>query len=317
MTADPADLSVAELRRRLLEGEGAVSSQLLRKLRRDPRQGVRQLAAVLEKRQRVERQERQRLTRLLHFEKVLWESGLERVAGVDEAGVGPLAGPVVAAAVVFPPGTEIAGVDDSKRLTAEQREALEERIRERAAGIGIGRAEVEEIDRLNVYQAALLAMRRAVEALPEPPQHLLVDAREVPEVEIPQNRFDKGDGLSFSIAAASILAKTHRDRLLDEIDRLHPGYGFGRHKGYATPEHQEAIQRLGPCAVHRLSYDFLRELEGELSAAFYRLRQRLAGPISRGVLEAVELDLERLGGRLSAQERAKLRTLVSRRRRRL
>jgi ribonuclease HII len=317
MSTDPSRLSIAELRRRFVDGAEPLPPQALKKLRRDARQGARRIAAALERRRRAERDERLRLERLLHFERVLWESGVERVAGVDEAGVGPLAGPVAAAAVVFPPGTEIAGVDDSKRLTAEEREGLEVEIRERAIGIGIGCAEVEDIDRLNVYQASLVAMRRAVEALPEPPQHLLVDAREVPEVEIPQNRFDQGDGLSFSIAAASIVAKTWRDRRMEELDRLHPGYGFARHKGYATPEHQEAIRRRGPCPIHRSSYGYLRELQGECSEAFYRLRERLDGVSDPEELVWVEGELERLGDALPPEERAKLRTLLARRRRRI
>ncbi|HSL82653.1 MAG TPA: ribonuclease HII, partial [Thermoanaerobaculia bacterium] len=233
MARTTTHLSVEELRRRFVQGGEPVSGQLLNRLRRDRRHGVRQIHDLLRRRLEREREERLRLNAMLNFERVLWKSGVTRIAGVDEAGVGPLAGPVVAAAVVFPPGAELAGVDDSKLLSPERREELAEEIRSRAA-VAVGLAEVGEIDRLNVYHAALLAMRRAVEALPEPPEHLLVDAREVPEVPCPQNRFDKGDGINFSIAAASIVAKTHRDRLMAELDRRHPEYGFARHKGYGT-----------------------------------------------------------------------------------
>ncbi|HUF78861.1 MAG TPA: ribonuclease HII, partial [Thermoanaerobaculia bacterium] len=234
MPTDPSRLSIEELRRRFVQDGEAASGQFLNRLRRDRRRAARQLHDLLRRRQERERAERLRLDSMLNFERVLWRSGLSRIAGVDEVGIGPLAGPVVAAAVVFPPGVEIAGVDDSKRLDPERREALAAEIRSSGAAIGIGVAEVAEIDRLNVFHAGCLAMRRAVEALPEPPQHLLVDARELPELAIPQNRFDKGDGIDFSIAAASIVAKTHRDRLMVGLARRHPEYGFARHKGYGT-----------------------------------------------------------------------------------
>jgi ribonuclease HII len=307
-----SDLSVAEIRSRCLEDEGAVSAQVLGTLKRDPRRGVRQLYEVLKRRQERERQERLRLDAMLNFERVLWKSGVERVAGVDEAGVGPLAGPVVAAAVVFRPGSEIAGVDDSKRLDPAQREALAAVIRERAAGVGVGVATVAEIDRVNIYHAALLAMRRAVEALPQPPQHLLVDARQVPGVEVPQNPFDKGDGINFSIAAASIVAKTHRDALMVELDRRHPAYGFARHKGYGTAEHQDAIRRHGPCEAHRCSYPVLRELCGELSDLFYALRGRLGEIADRRALGRFERELRERCDELAEEEARKLKLMVRR-----
>src|SRR5262249_37818535 len=133
--------------------------------------------------------ERVRLDGMLNFERVLWKSGVKSIAGVDEVGVGPLAGPVVAAAVVFPPGTELAGIDDSKRLDPEQRAKMEIAIRSTGAAIGIGMADIGEIDRINIYQAALLAMRRAIEALPSMPEHVLTDARTIPGISVPQNSF--------------------------------------------------------------------------------------------------------------------------------
>ena len=226
---------------------------------------MRQIYATLKKRYERDSAERTRLDAMLNFERVLWRAGVQHIAGVDEVGMGPLAGPVIAAAVVFPPHTELHGIDDSKKLDLEQRVDAERRIRAVASGIAIGRAEVAEIDTVNIYHAGLLAMRRAVEALPIRPQHVLVDARNIPGVDVPQNCFNKGDGLDFSIAAASIVAKVHRDRLMDELAREHPEYGFERHKGYCTPEHQDAIRRLGPCAIHRTSFTFIRELRGEYS----------------------------------------------------
>ena len=308
-----AELSVDDIRRRFLDSGAPVSPQALARLRRDPRQGVRRLYAQLRARYERQRGEERRLDAMLHFERVLWKSGVRRIAGVDEVGVGPLAGPVVAAAVVFPPGVEVAGVDDSKRLDPETREELAAEIRRRAAAVTLGVAEVAEIDRVNVYHAGLLAMRRAVEALPEPPQHILVDARDIPGVAAPQNRFDKGDGINYSIAAASIVAKVHRDALMVELDARYPGYGFARHKGYSTPEHQEAIRRLGPSDVHRLSYPFLRELCGEFSALFYELRERLAGVASHGELSRLEDEVAKRCTGLAEEEQRKLKLMLGRR----
>jgi ribonuclease HII len=224
-----------------------------------------------------------------------------------------MAGPVVAAAVWFPPGTEIDGIDDSKKLDREAREALAVEIRARAGGIGIGVAEVPDIDSMNVYRAALEAMRRAVTALPQAPQHLLVDARRVPDVPWPQNTFVKGDGIDFSIAAASIVAKTTRDRMMVELDRRYPGYGLAKHKGYCTAEHQDAVRRLGPSPIHRRSYPFLRELCGGYSPRFYELAERLAWPTAPDVLADVERALESERHGLAEEEHRKLRLTLSRR----
>jgi ribonuclease HII len=228
-------------------------------------------------------------------------------------GVGPLAGPVVAAAVMFAPDTDIAGVDDSKRLDPATRTRLAGEIRAKASGLALGIASVEEIDRLNIYHAALLAMRRAVDALPRRPQHLLVDARTVPGIDIPQNMFDKGDGINFTIAAASIIAKTERDRMMEAIDREHPGYGFASHKGYGTSEHRDALRRLGPCAVHRMSFPVIHELRGEYSALFYVLRHQLEAAHTRIALGEVESALRANLDELADQECRKLRVLVARR----
>lgn len=313
MAVDPSQLSLAEIEERFLRRGESATSHFLKKLQRDRRQGARRLHAALARRRERQRDEERRLTALLHFERLLWRSGLRHLAGVDEAGMGPLAGPVVAAAVVFPPEVSIAGIDDSKRLDAGQRDELEGEIRRQATGVGIGLAAVAEIDELNVYQAGLVAMRRAVEALPVHPQHLLVDARRIPDCDVPQSAFEKGDGLNFSIAAASILAKTHRDRLMEELDARYPRYGFAQHKGYATPEHQEAIRRHGPSPVHRCSYTFLKELCGEYSERFYELQERLVGAAGRRELARFEDDLTALREELPEAEYKKLRLTLGRR----
>jgi ribonuclease HII len=306
-------LSVDEIRERYALADARVSPQTLNKLKRDPRQGVRQIYATLRKRYERDSAERTRLDAMLNFERVLWRAGVQHIAGVDEVGMGPLAGPVIAAAVVFPPHTELHGIDDSKKLDLEQRVDAERRIRAVASGIGIGRAEVAEIDTINIYHAGLLAMRRALEALPIRPQHVLVDARSIPGVEVPQNCFNKGDGLDFSIAAASIVAKIFRDRVMDELAHAHPEYGFERHKGYCTPEHQDAIRRLGPCAIHRTSFTFLRELRGEYSTLFYDLKQRLDSAATAADLEAIDEELGSCRSALADSEQRKLRLVLSRR----
>ena len=308
-----ARLSVDEIRERYAHADKPLSAQALSKLKRDPRHGVQLIYAALKKRYERDSAERTRLDAMLNFERVLWRAGVQHVAGVDEVGMGPLAGPVIAAAVVFPPHTELHGIDDSKKLDVEQRVDAERRIRAAASGIAIGRAEVAEIDTVNIYHAGLLAMRRAVEALPMRPQHVLVDARSIPGVDVPQNCFDKGDGLDFSIAAASIVAKVHRDRLMDELAREHPGYGFERHKGYCTPEHQDAIRRLGPCPIHRTSFTFIRELRGEYSTLFYDLKRRLDAAAAAAELEALDEELAASRGALSESEQRKLKLVSSRR----
>jgi ribonuclease HII len=190
----------------------------------------------------------------LGFEEALWSAGLQHVAGIDEAGRGPLAGPVVAAAVIFPRGCLIDGVDDSKKLTHSRREELLGTIRERAIAIGVGVVDHLEIDRINILQATFSAMHIAIANLSVVPDHLLVDGNRFSANGLPFSTIIDGDALCHAIAAASIVAKVTRDRIMVEQDRLFPGYGFVRHKGYGTPEHRAAIARLGLCPIHRRSF---------------------------------------------------------------
>ncbi|WP_028387663.1 ribonuclease HII [Legionella fairfieldensis] len=174
------------------------------------------------------------------------------VAGVDEVGRGPLAGPVVTAAVILQAPVE--GVTDSKKLTEAKRKQLAIKIKQEALCFAYGRAEVEEIDRLNIHHATLLAMKRAIEALPIQPASVLVDGLHVPAVMMPCQAIVKGDSLVQAIGAASILAKVLRDTEMEEMDLLYPGYGFAAHKGYPTAIHLHRLQEIGPCAIHRKSY---------------------------------------------------------------
>jgi len=289
-----------------------VSPAILRKLQRDPRTGARRLYKVLAKRYNEQKKERNRLDAMLHFERLLWKAGIQHIAGVDEVGMGPLAGPVVAAAVVFSPGTEIAGIDDSKALDEETRERLDKEIRCKASALALGVVEVEEIDRINIYHAGIRAMQLALLNLPVTPQHILVDSRTIPGFAQPQNSFDKGDGIDFSIASASIVAKVFRDRLMTELDVQYPGYGFASHKGYATPEHQRAIKELGPCPIHRRSFDYIRELRGEYCDLYYSLKTRGYACTSRAELSQWEKDMNAADEKLSVNENKKLHLLAGR-----
>lgn len=183
-----------------------------------------------------------------------WRSHGLLVAGVDEAGRGPLAGPVVAAAVMLDERQPIDGLADSKALTARRRDRLFDEIRAKALACCIAQASVEEIDRLNILNATLLAMQRAVAGLRLVPRHVLVDGNRLPALPMPAQALVKGDARVAEIAAASILAKVHRDRLCAELDAQFPDYRFGTHKGYPTAEHLAVLAALGPCAAHRLSY---------------------------------------------------------------
>ncbi len=198
----------------------------------------------------------QRWQRMSQIEEQLRREGIELIAGVDEAGRGPLAGPVAAAAVILPPDAWLPGLNDSKKLSEKQRLELEPRIKEQAVAWNVTLIDHLTIDRINILQATKLGMRQAIAALSPAPSYLLVDGFELDGVDLPQQGLIKGDARSVSIAAASVLAKTARDRLMLEYDALYPGYGFARHKGYPTAEHKEALRRLGPCPIHRLTFKY-------------------------------------------------------------
>jgi ribonuclease HII len=255
-------LPLAELKARLLAENATVPNGLLEVLTNDARRGARDLAGRIRARRQANQAEGQRLRQLLKYEQELWQEGCALIAGVDEVGVGPLAGPLVAGAVILPRAYKLRELDDSKKLDGATRERLAEQLKAEAVAWGIGMAEVEEIDRLNVYHAGLLAMRRAVEALTQPPEFVLVDARTIPGLMIPQRGIVRGDCLSASIAAASILAKTTRDALMEEFERQYPGYGFASHKGYSTPEHCRALRTCGASPIHRRSFRPVREALG-------------------------------------------------------
>ena len=237
----PRPATLAELRRLYVTEGQPLPSEVARALAADPRAGAKAILDAIERRRSANRAEGQRLRKMLTYERLRWAQGTQLVAGVDEAGMAPLAGPVTAAAVILPVGARIRRVDDSKKLDPATRDELAVEIKARALAWAIGEVCPAEIDELNIYHAGLLAMRRAVEGLDPSPEALLVDARRIPGVPQPQEPLIKGDTRSLSIAAASILAKTTRDRKMVAYDREYPGYGFARHKGYPVRAHKEAL----------------------------------------------------------------------------
>ncbi len=256
-----ADLNAAKLRQmsiakieELEKNSSSSDKALQRLLELDERIGVRRLAIRHSRRFAREEAEKERLQRLLELERRFWAVGTEWVAGVDEVGRGCLAGPVVAAAVVFPPDVVIPGLNDSKKLTPEKRELLQEQIRHQAVAVGLGLVEAREIDKLNILHASLRAMRLALANLGLAPGQVLIDGNRSPGSPFPELAVVEGDARSLSIAAASVVAKVHRDRLMVECGQEYPQYGFASHKGYGSAAHLKALKEHGPCSLHRHSF---------------------------------------------------------------
>lgn len=223
-------------------------------MERDHRASVKKLLEGVDKRIHKINELRWKFCEMQQYEKKLKINGCHVIAGLDEAGRGPLAGPVVAAAVVLGDGFDVLGIDDSKKLSASQRENLYEKIVLKSKAYGIGMASVEEIDKYNILNATKMAMARAIENLGIYPEHLLIDAVKLDDIAVDQTPLIKGDQKSLSIAAASILAKVTRDRLVDELSDTYPEYGFEQHKGYGTKAHCEAILKYGPTRLHRKTF---------------------------------------------------------------
>lgn len=207
--------------------------------------------------------EKVRLTAMSLYENQALKEGCQLIAGLDEAGRGPLAGPVAAAAVILPPGFFLPGVDDSKKITSQLRTELSVAIKQQAVAWAVGFAFPVYIDEINILNATRQAMSAAVRELQVKPDLLLIDALKITDIHIRQQSIIKGDSLSISIACASILAKVERDAAMEVYADLYPGYGFARHKGYATREHMQALTRLGPCPIHRRSFEPVKSMVGE------------------------------------------------------
>ena len=241
--------------------EAAPTVEELDALAQDSRSGVRRLVERYHAKRENEHKEIERLQTMHHFEHEAKKLGYTMIAGVDEVGRGPLAGPVMAAAVILPPDFYLPGLNDSKLMTAMKRAELYEQITQKAMAWSIGSGEVAEIDHVNIFVASKRAMFRAVMTLPVKPDYVMVDALHLEDLPYPQQGIIGGDAKSVSIAAASIVAKVTRDRWMCEMDKVFPGYGFAVHKGYPTTEHRRAIEILGICPLHRKSFTLQHKKE--------------------------------------------------------
>ena len=226
----------------------------LDEFRDDGRSGVIKLIEKYEKRYEAYLREMERLEEISAFEKELRSKGYRLIAGIDEVGRGPLAGPVITAAVILPENCRIEGINDSKKLSAAKREQLAEKIKAEAAAYAFGAASPEEIDDINILQATYRAMAKAIGALMPKPDFVLADAVTIPGIAVPQRGIIHGDARSISIGAASIIAKVERDAMMSAYDQVYPGYGFDRNKGYGSSEHIQALKEMGPCPIHRRSF---------------------------------------------------------------
>jgi len=255
---DLSNLTIEKIKK-IVNDSTEADGDLILALLNDSRSGVREIHRRLMRARSAVAAERQRLARMLLYEDDLKARGIHPVAGVDEVGRGPLAGPVVAAAVILPDDTCLTDLNDSKKLTAAKREVLAGQIKKTALAWAVGVSSVAEIFEQNIHRAGLKAMLRAVLGLELKPVHVLVDGFKIGLLECPQTPIIEGDSLSASIAAASIIAKVTRDRMMDSYHELYPQYGFNRHKGYGTPEHLAALARFGPCPIHRAGFRPVQE----------------------------------------------------------
>lgn len=244
--------SIAEIRKELSALSLEQLPEAIGLYESDERKGVQKMLQSFRRHLQKLEEEKQRIEELCRYEK---EYGQYRwICGIDEVGRGPLAGPVVAGAVILPKDSRILYINDSKKLSPQKREELFDIIKKEAVAVGIGMATHERIDEINILQATYEAMRSAITQLDVQPDLLLNDAVTIPRVDIPQVPIIKGDAKSISIGAASIIAKVYRDRMMEEYDKIYPGYGFASNKGYGSKEHIQALKQLGPCPIHRKSF---------------------------------------------------------------
>ena len=232
----------------------AILKDIIQHLYKDKRKGARDLCNFAQRLIETQIEMAKHLQEMLFYEKDLSKKGYRLIGGLDEVGRGPLAGPVVAGCVILDPDVPIPGVDDSKKLSASQRKSLYFEIKEKALAISIGIVDNETIDRVNILQASLEAMCRAVKGILIKPDYLLIDGQFRPQLDFSMQTITAGDSKSLSIAAASIIAKVTRDKIMDELDEIYPQYGFSRNKGYPTREHVSALKKHGPCEIHRKTF---------------------------------------------------------------
>ena len=246
--------SIAEIKKQLQEINIADIPEALKQYRNDERAGIISLVKSYDKKYAAYLKELERLDTMLEYERGYYKKGVKLIAGIDEVGRGPLAGPVVAAAVILPENCAIEGLNDSKKLSPKKREELYDIIMEKALAVGIGAVDNITIDQINILRATYKAMQAAIEKLKIKPEQLLVDAVTIPDTDIPQEGIVKGDAKSLSIAAASVIAKVTRDRYMVKMAEVYTGYDFENNMGYGTPKHIEGIKKLGFSAIHRQSF---------------------------------------------------------------
>jgi len=257
-------MSLAELAEFLAQRD-SLSQEEARFIKNDHRAGARILLERFYNKQKKLQEEKERIKRMFSLETQLWNKGFNLLAGVDEAGRGPLAGPVVAAAVILEKKSFFPGLNDSKQLSAKKRNYLFDLIIEKAIAYGLGLSSHSEIDRHNIHVATQMAMKRAIENMPLKPDFVLVDGFNISHFTLPQKAFKHGDSRSLSIAAASVLAKVTRDQIMHSMDEKYPFYGFASNMGYGTLDHRQALSKHGPCPIHRRSFrlDFNDDLTGK------------------------------------------------------
>lgn len=316
---DLKSLSVPEIKTLLAKAERSAIPELLEKLQADSRMSVKKLAQQWEQLQQKQHSEQERLEALQRFEKEARQKKFQRIAGVDEAGRGPLAGPVCVAACILPEKWDLPYLNDSKKLSEKKRLTLEVQIKQQAIAFSVLLAPAEEIDRLNILQATIQTAYKGLAQLNPAPDFVLTDSLRLPKLEIPHRAIDHGDALSCSIAAASILAKTHRDRLMKELDHEFPQYGFKTHKGYGSAGHCQALEDYGPSTLHRLSFNKVPNNGGELihSKSFQTFAKQFQECPSFEALEAISKEIQQKKTVLPLREIAELRQLYAQTRDRL
>lgn len=242
--------------------------EIIQYLEKDERKSAKKLCSFAKRLIESQLNLSERLQDMLSYEKDLAKKGYKLIGGIDEAGRGPLAGPVVAGCVILDNDVPILGVDDSKKLSKSQRESLYWEIKDKAIAIGIGVVDNKVIDQINILQASLEAMIQAVKNLPIKPNYLLIDGQFCPKIDLPKQAIISGDKKSLSIASASIIAKVTRDKIMDDLDKIYPQYGFSRNKGYPTDEHISALKKYGVCEIHRKTFAPVADVINQISISF-------------------------------------------------
>ncbi|MFC1651048.1 ribonuclease HII [Candidatus Latescibacterota bacterium] len=308
-TIQLAGLSISKIKS-LIDSDCAdtADEKIIELLMADNRVGVQALARKLENRNIRKQNLLRKLEDMLKLENKIQAEGMKTLAGVDEAGRGPLAGPVVSASVILPENPELSGLDDSKKMTPKSREEMYARITKSAVAWGIGMSENDEIDEIGILEATMKSMRRAVKNMGKTPDIVLIDGNKTPGLDCKERAVVGGDSISLSIAAASVIAKVTRDRIMIEMDRVFPGYGFAQHKGYGASSHSDALSKLGPCDIHRFSFRLVPSCSPPGTCSVI-LKKRLKNAPTIKMLERAATGIARVKGSLHKSDIEELRKM--------